>query len=319
MKKSALVRMTAVLILMMGTSLGVAWADGSALSGALTQGNASDESSMTGDEALARARKAFDDASLGDPMKWYRLAAEKGNAEAQFYVGTQLFAGMSLGTMAKGENQYDPTQCKEAVGWIRKAADQEYPAAMNWMGNYYTNDPCGLGIKDADKAQAWKEKFEKSPKELTPTPAAEPAAQAPPPNKKRALAYYRWAMDTNKDVKGKAGAEKLYLAAEGGAPEAQYTLGNVILTYVSASELYLAFNQENYKQLPFEKDYPIQEGFYWVQQAAKNGYAQAQFDMGEYCRIGTYGQKDTEQAKAWYRKAADQGNEKAKEALSQLK
>jgi TPR repeat protein len=46
-------------------------------------------------------------------MKWYRLAADQGNADAQFYLGLLYDNGKGV-----------PQDYAEAVKWLRKAADQ---------------------------------------------------------------------------------------------------------------------------------------------------------------------------------------------------
>lgn len=57
---------------------------------------------------------------------------------------------------------------------------------------------------------------------------------------------------------------------------------------------------------------------YWFEKAAKQGFAEAQFFMGECYRRGDGVEEDIEEAKEWYQKAADQGNERAKDKLEEL-
>ena len=53
-------------------------------------------------------------------MKWFRIAAEQGEAEAQTNLGTMYQNGKGV-----------PQSNIEAVKWFRKAADQGDPDAQN--------------------------------------------------------------------------------------------------------------------------------------------------------------------------------------------
>ncbi|KDQ32200.1 hypothetical protein PLEOSDRAFT_1111124 [Pleurotus ostreatus PC15] len=66
----------------------------------------------------------------------------------------------------------------------------------------------------------------------------------------------------------------------------------------------------------FEKD----EALAWTfaDKAARKGLPSAMFAMGYYAEVGVGGPKDIETATKWYRKAADQGNDDAKERLNAL-
>ena len=59
------------------------------------------------------------------------------------------------------------------------------------------------------------------------------------------------------------------------------------------------------------------EDCYFV--AATNGYQFAQRRLGEIFAKGLSGKKDIEQAKKWYKMAADQGDDEAIQALKQFK
>jgi tetratricopeptide (TPR) repeat protein len=55
--------------------------------------------------------------------------------------------------------------------------------------------------------------------------------------------------------------------------------------------------------------------FYWFMQSAKQGNEISQFYVGECYRKGDGVEEDTEKAREWYQKAAENGQENAKEAL----
>jgi len=75
--------------------------------------------------------------------------ADQGKAEAQFELGVRLLGG-------EGIKKNEP----EAVDWLRKAADQFHPGAMNAMGTL-TEEGVGGIAKDEKKAFEWYQKSAK--------------------------------------------------------------------------------------------------------------------------------------------------------------
>jgi TPR repeat protein len=75
-------------------------------------------------------------------VKWYRKAADQGDAVAQFNLGYMYAYGRGV---AKDE--------AEAVKWYRKAADQGRANAQNGLGVMYAK---GQGVpKDETEAYKW--------------------------------------------------------------------------------------------------------------------------------------------------------------------
>ena len=75
-------------------------------------------------------------------MKWFRKAANQGNAHAQYNLGVMYNNG-------KGVTQ----DYKEAIKWHRKAANQGYVHAQNNLGTMYGN---GQGVtQDYVLAHMW--------------------------------------------------------------------------------------------------------------------------------------------------------------------
>jgi uncharacterized protein len=64
--------------------------------------------------------------NYSEAMKWYRLAADQGNAAAQTALGVVYASGLGV-----------PQDQAKAVEWTRKAADQGYANAQNNLGNMY--------------------------------------------------------------------------------------------------------------------------------------------------------------------------------------
>ena len=61
-----------------------------------------------------------------EAVKWYRLAADQGNAEAQYNLGVVYYEGKGI-----------PQDYKEAVKWYRLAADQGLAVAQFYLGAAY--------------------------------------------------------------------------------------------------------------------------------------------------------------------------------------
>ena len=77
-----------------------------------------------------------------EAVRWYRKAADQSNAEAQFHLGNCYYSGEGV---AKDE--------AEAVRWYRKVADRGYVAAQFNLGVCYYN---GEGVvKDLVEAARW--------------------------------------------------------------------------------------------------------------------------------------------------------------------
>jgi TPR repeat protein len=76
-----------------------------------------------------------------ESVKWYRMAAERGDATAQYNLGWRYADGRGV-----------PVDKAEAVKWYRKAAERNQPDAQAHLGYcYYT----GTGVEQ-DWAEAYK-------------------------------------------------------------------------------------------------------------------------------------------------------------------
>ena len=77
-----------------------------------------------------------------EAAKWYRKAADQGDADAQFLLGNIYYDGEGV-----------LKDYKEAVRWYRKAAEQGDPNAQDSLGLMYAN---GEGVlKDSKEAVKW--------------------------------------------------------------------------------------------------------------------------------------------------------------------
>ena len=79
---------------------------------------------------------------IGEAVRWYRLAAEQGDADGQSQLGAMYADGTGV-----------PQDDAEAVRWYRLAADQGYATAQLNLGLMYAN---GLGVPEDDaEAVRW--------------------------------------------------------------------------------------------------------------------------------------------------------------------
>jgi len=77
-----------------------------------------------------------------EAVKWYRLAAEQGNASAQFKLGRMYDDGHGV-----------PQDYKEAVKWFRKGAEQGNVNLQSQVGSMYEK---GQGVpQDYIQAHMW--------------------------------------------------------------------------------------------------------------------------------------------------------------------
>ena len=103
---------------------------------------AASEEKVSADEAFKRGEKAYEEQNLTEAMRWYRLAADQGHAQAQVHVG-------NLYTDGEGVTQ----DHAEALRWFKKAAEQGDHEALNNIGWFYLS---GWGVpQDYKQALEW--------------------------------------------------------------------------------------------------------------------------------------------------------------------
>jgi TPR repeat protein len=95
---------------------------------------------------------------LAEAARWYRLAAEKGNAESQYDLGFMLLLG-------EGE----PKNTKEGVMWIERAGELGQYNAFRLLVDCYANGYCDVPV-DAGKAALWRSRLEEYDRLHPPNP-----------------------------------------------------------------------------------------------------------------------------------------------------
>lgn len=104
------------------------------------------QETVSAEEALRRGREAASIDNYPEKMRWFRFAADHGNAEAQVAVGAMYMGGQGI-----------PKDGKEGLRWYRKAAEQNDPLAAYSIGLLYHRGAAGLP-KDSAEATRWYQK-----------------------------------------------------------------------------------------------------------------------------------------------------------------
>jgi TPR repeat protein len=230
-----------------------------------------------------------------EAVKWYRKAAEKGDAGAQSNLGFCYHAGNGV---TKDE--------VEAVRWYRKAAEQGDAMAQNNLGVCYD---IGNGVtKDEVEAVKWDRR----------------AAEQGDAMAQNSLGV---CYDTGSGVtKDAVEAVKWYRkAAEGRLADAQFHFGVCYLTgngvtkdavkavkwFRKAAEQGDAKAQSNLGFCYHEGNGVTKdavEGVKWFRKSAEQGNADAQHNLGYCYRMGNGVAKDAVEAMRWFRKAAERND-----------
>ena len=243
-------------------------------------------------------------ADPAEAARWFRLAAEKNDALAQFALGLMYDEGKGV-----------PSDMAEAVRWFRKAADQGLAEAQLNLGVCYAK---GEGIMpDQAEAAKWYRKAAEQGDVQGQSRLGLACLEGigVEKNDSEAVKWLRRAAYQNdpvaqfflgmlyRDGKGvgrePVEAVKWYRrAAEQGYAEAQYWLGHVLLQGDGISP-----DGTNAVQ--------------WFQKAAAQGNPRAQFQMGQSYLTGEGALPvDPIEAVKWFRKAAEQGDPNAQLQLA---
>ncbi len=268
-------------------------------------------------------------------LKYYRIAADKGNAQAMANLGIMYKKGEgvtkdytealkwlrkaadqnnSTGQCALGEmyqNGYGVTQDNyEALKWFRKAADQKNGTAYAWMGYMYE---FGHGVtKDLSQAKAWYQKGadvgdDYSKNKLKESQFANVSSSSSTYSSSSSSSSY------DAEIEGKTASEicDLGYAYDTGTSGKSKNVQKAVKYYRIAAERGNATGQTNLGIMYREgrgvtKD--IAEAIKWFRKAADQGSANGQCSLGLLYYNGTGVTKDNYEAVKWFRKSAEQNN-----------
>src|SRR5581483_9275285 len=145
---------------------------------AISSGGSLDEIRLKAESGNATAQVQLGDAydkgagvkrDVAEAIKWYRKAAEQGNAEGQYSLGGQDYSEAIKWYRKAAEQGHTTAQYNlgvlyyralgvqqdlaEAAKWFRKAAEQGNADAQFWLGAFYY---AGAGVlRDETEALAW--------------------------------------------------------------------------------------------------------------------------------------------------------------------
>ncbi|KAJ7632331.1 hypothetical protein FB45DRAFT_745566 [Roridomyces roridus] len=208
---------------------------------------------------------------------FYRKAASLGDTPAMYKLGMILLHG-SLG---------EPKNPREAINWLRRAAeqaDEDNPHALHELGlmheagEHVQQDP--LVAKNLFTRAAH---LGYTQSQFKLGQCFEYGALACPMDPRRSIAWYT-------------------KAAEKGDSEAELALSG---WYLTGSENVLKQSDS--------------EAYLWARRAANKGLSKAEYAVGYYAETGIGIKQDIEFAKRWYMRAAAQGNKRAMNRLTEMK
>jgi TPR repeat protein len=236
-----------------------------------------------------------------EAVKWFRKAAEQGDAAAQDSLGVRY---------ANGEGV--PQNYTEAVKWFRKAAEHGAPGAQCDLGVSYAN---GQGVpQDYVEAAKW---FWKAAEQGFPWAQAE-----------LGFCYYNGqgvAQDYQEAVKWFRKAAELVVTAQYGLGTCYYNGKGVAQDSTEAVKWFrkaaeqgdataqYALGSTYADGLGVPQDYT--EAVKWYRKSAEQGYALAQDSLGACYGNGQGVPQDHAEAVKWFRKAAEQGYARAQDIL----
>jgi TPR repeat protein len=216
----------------------------------------------------------------------------KGTVYSAKTAGDQYCLAIAYWIGPLGRNNYD-----ESAKWLRKAADQNHPAAQATLGHFYKT---GHGVKQdfGDAARWWKKAADNGNTDaMVGLATLYESGQGVKQDQREAVAWYRKAAE-----RGDANAQNSLQRLENPSAPAHAQPGQDL--FEEGKKLYLA------------KDYKA--AFAKFQKAADKGNALGQLQIGYQYENGEGVQENAAQAVKWYAKAASQGQPIAQKNLGQM-
>ena len=253
-------------------------------------------------QTMEEARAAYARGDHTTALRGFRVHAERGDAEAQFILGTMYDDGEGV-----------PQDHAEAVQWYRRAAEQKLAVAQFMLGLMYAE---GEDIpQDHAEAIRWYRR----------------AAEQGYADAQFNLGFmYRKGYGVLQDY---ARAARWYRrAAEQGHTGAQFNIGfmydngyGVPQDYAEAARWYRRAAEQGHADAQFNLGFMYDNGegvpqdhaeaARWYRRAAEQGDAVAQFNLGVMYDNGEGVPQDYAEALRWYRRAAEQGHAGAQNNL----
>lgn len=229
----------------------------------------------------------------------FELAAEKGVLEAQMIVGARSEAGSG------------PAARTKANAWYQKAAESGFPAAQYIVGTHFHN---GKGVaKDLQQAITWYRKAARQGFAAAQSQLGFMYARGEGLTKdnRQAISWLSRAAEQG-DAEAQYQLGLMYEQGLGGAPD----LLQAELCYLKAAEQNDARAQLRLAQL-FEADRPA-SAVEMYQRAAESGSNEARFALGRIYAAGEIVEPDFDKALRYLLAASQQGDVNALVAMAEL-
>lgn len=277
-------------------------------------------SKTPGEKEYQQAEKQWRDDKR---VKYYEKAANKGYAEAQYWLGWCYRQGKGVG---KNDTK--------AAYWVEKAAQQGHVGAMTQIGYCYNE---GVGVKqDYQKSHYWSEKAALAGNKVAQYNYAEDfeLGHGVEKNKEKAIYWYRKAADQNLEPAKKKwdeltqSADYLYdkgydLHYDGWwGGKGDSCLVKAVPYFMKAANMG-QFMAQYWLGLYYEKGkgglpQDDKKAAYWYEKSAMQGELSAQYKIGMFCEQGKGVGKNIQQAISWYEKSADQNEIDAIKRLAEI-
>lgn len=235
------------------------------------------------DGEKAYARKEFSQA-----VELFRKAATRGDAAAQFQLGTMYVRGHGV-----------PQNFQEAAAWFLKSALQGYALAQNSLGVRYEK---GQGVtQSAERAAALYREAADQRFGLAQDNLSDLYAKGLGVPQDNILAYV-WSSLAS--ANGEVGAARKRATMERAMTQEQLAEAGTHLGTMFARGRGVAQNQKRAVQ--------------YFQNAAAHGFVVAQFELAECYDKGNGVPQDYQQAAIWYEKAATKGHMRAQTSIAYM-
>lgn len=262
-------------------------------------------SGQTAEECFEKGIKSYESKDYAEAYKWFKQAADQGNAKGQNGLGILYERGHGI-----------TKDITEAIKWYKLSAEQGYASAQNNLGLKYQN---GIGVeKDYNEAFKWYLKSAEQGYDIAQNNLGYcyEVGKGVSQDYTKSLKWYKKSADQGYST---AQCNVGLMYANGRGVEKDYA--EAAKWYLKSGEQGYARAQDNLGSLYRDgkgvaKDY--NEALKWYRKAAEQNYATGQANLGYMYEYGYGVDKDYAEALKWYRKSAEQNNSWSQNKLGDM-